>query len=409
MKWIVPMLAASLPLCAANLLKNAGFEGENHYPWIFWPVNQKLSAERPASGEKCLVVSAHEKQQLVIQRPVGVEGGYAYDIRLKMRSENYRKNVNVTMLFRDRSGKSVGNALAACRIPGGEWSVAEGSVIAPEDAVSAEFNLAVSAGRGTVYVDDVSLEKGKRILGGFGDLAVSQESGKLSFKTPAFLVTLDPGRNYALSRVAAGGSERLRAVYLSDSVTNEYYALHLVRHLTLEERDGSIAFLVEEKWPGIRFVRTIEFYGKAPYFKLSYDVEAVADFSCRRLLLNLIFPPALKLIAWRPGNETRYYKWSRPAWFNLERPDLFRCLTYLDADGRNGFAVIGADETSWRELPGKLLSSAGKSGGFTLELNKWVKTDVRSGDRIAFDLLLGPVADQNEAEKLTRTLCPGFL
>ena len=65
--------------------------------------------------------------------------------------------------------------------------------------------------------------------------------------------------------------------------------------------------------------------------------------------------------------------------------------------------MIGLDKTGWEELPGKLLcNSLGKDGdnGFGIGLVKWVKRDVRKGDKVSYEVLAAAVGSHAEAVRL---------
>jgi hypothetical protein len=61
---------------------------------------------------------------------------------------------------------------------------------------------------------------------------------------------------------------------------------------------------------------------------------------------------------------------------------------------------------NWRENPGLLLSSAGKDGGFSLELNKWGGKTIRIGDTTYYELFFAPVADLDDADAVMKDILP---
>ena len=173
--------------------------------------------------------------------------------------------------------------------------------------------------------------------------------------------------------------------------------------------DGSFIFTVEESFPHLKVERSVECWDNEPYIKFTCKLKALSDFISSRVSMDFAF--AGSVIAQGRDAHVKYTKWSKPGrWFNLDRPDDPRVIAYLDETGKKGIALIGLVKTGWKELPGRLLSnSLGKDGDkcFGIGLVKWVKRDVRKGDKVSYEVLAAAVGSHAEAVRLADQLSPG--
>ena len=408
--------AVSLPLLSGeNLLQNAGFENVKHAPWQSWPGPSKISTKNPASGRKCMAVPAlADRSEYLLQKNIPIKPGYAYRCSLKSRSDDCEKPLNISLVFRNASGAVANAVTVITRGATKEWVKSRGAAIAPATAATVDVSIVVPSGSGTFHIDDVWLVQGSRILGAHGASRV--EPTKDGFRIVTRLYTLDfiEKRNFGLASASFNGKKLIRHFFLyvpfgDKTKTSFFLGTSIVTGLKVTERDGSFIFTVEESFPHLKVERSVECWDNEPYVKFTCKLNALSDFISPRVCMDFGFTGSL--IGQSRGSRVKYSKWTKPGrWFNLDRPDDPRVISFLDNDGQNGIALIGLDKTGWAELPGKLLcNSLGKDGdnGFGIGLVKWVKRDVRKGDKVSYEVLAAAVGSHAEAVRLADQLSPG--
>ena len=408
--------AVLLPLHSAeNLLRNAGFENAGSLPWQSWPGPSKISTENPASGKQCMAVPALAgRSEYLLQKNIPVKPGYACSCSLKTRSDDCKKALTVSLIFRDASGAVAKPVTVITRGATEEWVKSRGAAVAPATAATVDVSIVVPPGSGTYHIDDVSLEQGSRILGAHGASRVEPTKNGFRIVTRSYTLDFIEKRNFGLASASFNGKKLIRHFFLyipfGDKVKTSFYLdSSIVTGLKVTERDGSFIFTVEESFPHLKVERSVECWDNEPYIKFTSKLKALSDFISPRVSMDFAF--AGSVIALGRGSHVKYTKWTKPGrWFNLDRPDDPRVISYLDESGKNGIALIGLDKVSWEELLGKLLcSNSGKDGdnSFGIGLVKWVKRDVRKGDRVSYEVLTAAVGSHEEAVKLADRLSPG--
>ena len=406
------LAAAVLPLSAENLLQNPGFEAERRMPWQSWPGPCSIGTQDPASGAQCMDVPAlADKTEYLLQKGIPAEPGFAYVCTLKSRADDVTSPLIVHLIFRDAAGAVTnGSRIITCD-PSADWMKSRGAGVAAESAATVDVSIEVPPGSGTFHIDDVTLEKGGRILGEHGTARIERTETGLRLVSPFYTLDFTEKRNYNLAGAVFGGRKLLRHFFFSvpEEKTKTPPGIGgscVVTGLEVKERDGRFSFLVEECFPRMKVKRILEFYDGEPYIKFACEVKALNDFSCRQAALNFGFSGSV--IARGRESTVTYTKWSRPGcWFTLDRPDAPRVLSFLDGNGKNGIALIGLNKTSWEELPGKMLSNtSGMTGdGFGIELTKWSRREIRTGDRVAWEVLVSPVENHEKAVELADRIC----
>ena len=405
-----------LPLHSAeNLLRNAGFENAKRIPWQSWPGPSKISTENPALGKQCMAVPALAgRSEYLLQKNIPVKPGYAYSCSLKSRSEDCKKALKVSLIFRDSSGAVANSVTVITRGATKEWVKSQGAAIAPATAASVDVSIVIPPGSGTFHIDDVSLEQGSRILGAHGASRIVPAKDGFRIVTRSCTLDFIEKRNFGLASASFNGKKLIRHFFLyvpfEDKIKTSFYlGSSIVTDLKVSERDGSFIFTVKESFPHLKVERSVECWDNEPYIKFTCKLKALSDFISARVSMDFGFPGSL--IAQSKGPYVKYTKWTKPGcWFNLDRPDDPRVISYLGEDGQNGIALIGLDKTDWEELPGKLLcNSLGKDGdnGFGIGLVKWIKRDVRKGDKVSYEVMVALVGSHEEAVKLADRLSPG--
>ena len=419
MKKLTSVLAAVsllLPLQAAeNLLRNPGFEDAQAGPWQFWPGSAAVSTKDPASGKQCLAVpQLSGRREYLLQKNIPVEPGCACICSLKSRADDCAGPLEVNLIFRDASGIVVNSVKVITGSVSKDWSGFRGAGIASEKAVTADVSIELPSGNGIFFLDDVSLEQGSRILGTHGASRVDRTKEGIRIVSPSCTLDFIENRNFGLASAEFGGKRRIRNFFLCVPLQNEnrtqssFFLVNrnIVTDLKLKEKDDSILFTVEETYPHLQVRRSVECWNNAPYVKFIYELKARKDFISSRVSMDFGFTGSV--IAQGRVPHLIYTKWSKPNhWFNLERPDDPRVISYLDRDGKNGLALISLDKTDWEELPGKLLSNtSGKNGdGFGIGLVKWGGRDTRKGDKVSCEVLVAPVESHEQAVELADRLC----
>ena len=257
-----------------------------------------------------------------------------------------------------------------------------------------------------------SLQEELKRIGDTGDIHFAFEGADVRITTPHIEMLLNgTARNYCVKKFGRRGETRDFYTFLSASLfdkssCSEYYTMHRTRDVVLTKRDGSLTFTVTTELPRFTVVRTLELFPDRRFFKLSFDVTATEDVQVARVIAHVNIDKTKRLIAWTDGQEPSFRKNTKPAWFNIPRPDALPCIAYLDENGKDGVAVISANMPNWHENPGQLLSSAGKDGGFTLELSKWGARDARKGDSTYYELFFAPVADLDDALAVYQDIVP---
>ena len=251
----------------------------------------------------------------------------------------------------------------------------------------------------------------------FGGLLVRRGPDQLSFTTEACELVLDGRRNYVVKRLAdrAGGTVgldfgELFVVYAEDSraglgrqTRHEHQDSVQVTGVVLTAGEHSASLLVTQAWPHLQVRKAVEFYAGAPYFRLAYHVLATGSFRSERATLNLGTGPELLAVVTMENANPAWKQHQPEKWFNLPRGRADRWFAYVSTGPRPvGLAIIGADPWFWEKLPGMILGSGRKQGGFTVEMMRWRQHPVRPGDTMFFDLFLAPI--QGDAVQACRDL-----
>ncbi len=248
-------------------------------------------------------------------------------------------------------------------------------------------------------------------------LQIVNSAERLTFTTTDYAVSLNPARNYLLEHFSADGSSSALLQYVSLSMAGqdcpseiEAYCGKRVSDFQLETQTNEASFVVTQNWPMLQLRKKFTFYRKKPFFRLNYQIHMTSDWPCARATLNLSTGPDLMAAVYFSDNQIHYRLNKGPAWFNLPRHDQQRWLGYTNENNTSGLAVIGADPWNWQQLPGNLLSSSKKSGGFTLELIKWAKQDLRIGDSTTIQVFLAPFHGKaaEEIPALQQQIAPGL-
>ncbi len=237
-------------------------------------------------------------------------------------------------------------------------------------------------------------------------LQVRRGADWLSFTTGDYELVLDSRRNYVVKGLTGkpGGVVgldfgELFVVYGDDSragesrqTRHEHQSDVRATGAVLTAGQHSASLLVTQAWPHLQIRKSIEFYAGEPYLRLAYHVLATGSFRCERATLNLgTGPELLAVVAMDNGNPV--WKQHQPEnWFSLPRSQTDRWFAYASAGPPPvGLAVIGADPWFWEQLPGMILGSGRKQGGFTVEMMRWRQHPVRPGDTMFFELFLAPI------------------
>ncbi|MBP5640588.1 MAG: hypothetical protein J6X55_13975 [Victivallales bacterium] len=257
-----------------------------------------------------------------------------------------------------------------------------------------------------------SLQEELKRIGDTGDIRFAFEGADVRITTPHIELVLNgPARNYCVKQFGRRGEPRdffsfFSASLFDKSSCSEYYTMHRMRDVVLTKRDGSLTFTVTTELPNFTVVRTLELFPDRRFFKQTLEVTATAEIQTSRVIAHVIVDKTKRLIAWSDGQGPSFRKNTKPAWFNIPRPDVVPCIAYLGENGKDGVAVISANMPNWHENPGQLLSSAGQDGGFTLELSKWGGRDARKGDSTYYELFFAPVADLDDAIAVYQDIMP---
>jgi len=248
-------------------------------------------------------------------------------------------------------------------------------------------------------------------------LQVVNSAERLTFTTADYVVSLNPTRNFILEHFSADGSSPALLQYISLSMARhdhpsetEAYCGKRVSDFQLETQTNEASFVVIQDWPMLQLRKIFTFYRKEPFLRLDYQICITSDWSCARATLNLSTGPALMAAVYFSDAQIHYRLNKGAAWFNLPRHDQQRWLGYTNQNNTYGLAVIGADPWNWQQLPGKLLSSSKQAGGFTLELIKWPRQELRIGDTTTIQLFLAPFHGKaaEEIPALQQKIAPGM-
>lgn len=240
---------------------------------------------------------------------------------------------------------------------------------------------------------------------------------RLTFTTSDYVVSLNPVRNFLLECFSADDSSHVLLQYVSLSMARqdgpseiEAYCGKRISDYQLELQTNEASFVVTQDWPMLQLQKNFTFYRDKPFFRLDYQICMTSEWPCARATLNLSTGPDLMAAVYFSDNQIHYRLNKSPAWFNLPRHDQQRWLGYTNENNTSGLAVIGADPWNWQQLPGKLLSSSKQAGGFTLELIKWAKQELRIGDCTTIQVFLAPIHGKAAIEipALQQQIAPGL-
>jgi hypothetical protein len=385
------------PLSAANLLENPGFEAGANF-WLLPPSGRIFANAASPPGAMCAELTAGEKEVSLSQCSVSVKAGYGYRFSFKARAEGYSGRIHSALSLPETRRRYAGKAIT----PTAEWKTYRHFFVASEDADDCELRVACSPGEGRIFFDEFELVEIGRVTGMFAVGSVDENESGLALQTRFYKLSLGKGRAYAPEALVVNGNKLLDFALLSLSIRgerpiNDFFG-NLPAEISVEDKEDRLAIRTIIYYGDIAVVtRVIEAYKGRPYLKLSYEIEAKKDFSCARTTLNLGVGNTLNSLGYFANNAVTYRKNDKPQWFSVDRHDSERYLCYLDDYGSHGLAIIGADASSWKKLPGQLLCSARTDGGFTLELIQWNKREVRAGDKAYFELFLLPLGGNRDA------------
>ncbi len=255
----------------------------------------------------------------------------------------------------------------------------------------------------------------------FGHLRVRREPDQVSFSSEAYELVLDVRRNFVIRRLSGRSGVmtlfdygELFVVTAAEDAgagagrQTRYEGQGAVQVTSVRLSGGrhSACLQVLQAWPGLQVRKVVEFFAGRPYIRLAFHMQATAPFRSERVTMNLGTSPDFGAVVCI-DNGSPAWRMHRPGqWFNLPRSQADRWFAYVQPASASapaaGVALIGADPWFWKQLPGMILGSGRKQGGFTAELNQWRRRQVRAGDAVFFDLFLAPF--QGDAVEACRAL-----
>ncbi|MFA6931781.1 MAG: hypothetical protein WCT05_15775 [Lentisphaeria bacterium] len=248
-------------------------------------------------------------------------------------------------------------------------------------------------------------------------LDISSSETLLQVRSSGYVLQLDAKRNYILNDFYETTNNWQLLENISFSLAGqqgatqmETYCGNRVTELQLELQEHAVELIIKQTWPMLQLTKCWSFYQQQPFVRLIYKITMSADWQCGRATLNLVTASGMQAVAYHANEVVNYRANTGATWFNLPRSDQQRWLGYVNDNNSAGVALIGADPWNWQELPGQLLSSARKDGGFSVELIKWGKQELRPGDQTTINIFLAPftgsAGDQGPA--LQQQIAPGF-
>jgi len=241
-----------------------------------------------------------------------------------------------------------------------------------------------------------------------GVQVTEREEASPKFGGKCSVITLSNGTlAIRLNRTAAGWIDRVKyqegsaGETLSSDIymmirTNcgsmyEYHSAVQAVGFRMEERPASVACVVEQRWPMINIVKTIEFFDDPSYCRLRYDVAAEREFYCDSVGLYVVATREMDAFFYPDHGAvvSRRHARLRRQWFNFNRNDRQRWLAFQDYQSGYGLTLAGPNMLSWIEYPDLMGVAENPGGGYFLAcFKKWRGQNIRKGDRTIMELFL---------------------
>jgi len=162
---------------------------------------------------------------------------------------------------------------------------------------------------------------------------------------------------------------------------------------TITRDAGTLRFEVSKRWPGFIAKRIVEFYENAKFFRIRYDIEFTQDALWEGIWFRISTKADTSFMLCGRNDGFSLIKANesdKDIWLGFECSPDKRCFAYYYEKLNGGFAVMCPDEKSWREIGKSFLCCRAKNG-FSLELSKCQKREVRTGETLSFDFFLMPL------------------
>jgi len=256
-------------------------------------------------------------------------------------------------------------------------------------------------------------KKAKIPTGQFGDINVDYKNKRIKISNKVFETVLDGSRNFSITSLSSSKFPKANLIprlFLSVSQegqksTNEYYSQIIKSEPSAEDAGGKFVVKINETWPALNLIKTIEFYGNEPYIHLRYDIEISKDFNAKRLALILKSGISTNILCYHNKTRAVFRKLSKKGkWFSFPKDNEKRWVGFYSEKNSAGFSIVGADAANWKEYSSRPLGVELGSGGFGFGLELYTgKRELRKGDKLYFDIFLY-IFDEKPVEKTSNFL-----
>lgn len=396
-----------------NLLGNPGFE-QDHRQWSNWSSAKTISSKEFHSGRKSLKTSACGKSLSCLQKNILLKGGYQYKISGWIKTADLEGNAYIGLsLYSDK--KYLAGVLTPAITGNSNWQCLDKFFIAPDGVSSCQISASVSeCSKGSAFFDDIALEEAGKIAGKYGrsEVRVRTATGKFGNYSEINLSNqlIELGMNEKVSgwincfRYIPGSLKNLIPdLYLQINGIYEYHNTVKLRKVTVKEKPDGIICIINQLWPEVNIVKTIELFDDKPYVYLRYDAEVVADFKSKWFMVHLLTNKKMDSIYYNAIFKKHFFP-DKQKWFGIPKTDE-RWIIFQDSKTGEGFAVISPDAKKWAEYPSRFLGCEFPQGGYSLSFKKWMNQELKKGDKISFNFFLYVFKDtKNPVEKTKATL-----
>ena len=209
----------------------------------------------------------------------------------------------------------------------------------------------------------------------------------------AFMIEYLSGKNSEckniINRISLSAREKDSRTIYEHNLKKENIAA-----LNIWECDGVLSVEVVETWPAFKCRKTIEFYENEKFFRVAFELSFTREASMMGVWFSVSTSSSADYMICGSSDKFLPVKGiiqKKDKWMAFDRATENRCFGFFYGPLDTGLVVMCPDRKSWMEISPRSFMCNRAGGGFSLELGKCLKQDLKKGETVCFDFFIEPV------------------
>lgn len=231
---------------------------------------------------------------------------------------------------------------------------------------------------------------------------ITRMDGKLKVVSGPLVLMLNEDNAFRLEHCSVentGGGNLIRRISLSAgekdgrTVYENKLGRENIIELNLSADNEKMILELTQKWPAFKAKKVIEFYRGEDFFRIAFELTFTKDASMRGIWFSVSTSPEADYMI--RGNGDRFLSVKsavseKDKWMAFDRSAANRCFAFFYGVSDTALAVMCPDRKSWMEIAPRSFMCNRAGGGFSIDFGKFLKRDVRSGEKVCFDFFIKP-------------------